>query len=300
MTLSGAQALLSGAPGGVSGVITSAGLKKGWAPETQREALTCTDVQSVNQCSRLLLLVFAWVPKSSELMDLEVKIRKITRAWWDETCWTYFSSDKKKTGKQLRWWTLARAWGGVYSVFILEGCRTDSRHGFWYCYFLRCLLRLFCRKTTVDFEKSQVLACFGKSREQEKHSASCSWLVLANWLPGCLVEDGRSGLQRALSNVLQRASGVSDVLSMLSYVVAAAQMEQQEDFPGQEKEHVPEGTFRSSGLKVGLTPQWVPSVGSGLCERLRKQRWRKLIGTPPNNKDQLKWRYSCSLASSSR
>ena len=61
--------------------------------------------------------------------------------------------------------------------------------------------------------------------------------------------DGKNELQ-ALSNVLQRASGVSDVLSMLGYVVA--QMEQREDFLG--KEGARQQRLGLKASDVGLTP----------------------------------------------
>ena len=75
---------------------------------------------------------------------------------------------------------------------------------------------------------------------------------LAQFLAGgsqVYLVDGKNELQ-ALSNVLQRASGVSDVLSMLGYVVA--QMEQREDFLG--KEGARQQRLGLKASEVGLTP----------------------------------------------
>ncbi len=76
------------------------------------------DVQSVNQCSRLLVGV---LPEVLELMGLEVKIERLLGLDEDEKLTELISlvSDKKKTGKPCKWWTW-REPGGVYSVFILR------------------------------------------------------------------------------------------------------------------------------------------------------------------------------------
>lgn len=66
----------------------------------------------------------------------------------------------------------------------------------------------------VDFEKSPGLGLFGKSGAGKTTTLLA---VLAQFLAGgsqVYLVDGKNELQ-ALSNVLQRASGVSDVLSML-------------------------------------------------------------------------------------
>ncbi len=84
---------------------------------------------------------------------------------------------------------------------------------------------------TVDFEKISGLGLFGKSGAG-KTTTLLSWLnswQVAPRFTWWTVE--QAGL---FPNVLQRASGVSDVHFMLGYVVA--QMEQREDFLG--KEHV--------------------------------------------------------------
>ncbi len=78
------------------------------------------------------------------------------------------------------------------------------------------LLFVYVKGLTVDFEKFQVLACFGKSGEQvrqQRFPFFPSSQFLAGGLPGLSV-DGKNEPQ-ALSNVLQRASGVSDVLLCL-------------------------------------------------------------------------------------
>ncbi len=153
------------------------------------------------------LLVFPWV--SPQVDGVRVKARRLPGLDEDEKHWTYFSSDKKKDwGKPLRWWTFG-LWepGGVYSGLYPWGCPSDKRRrDFSECISSRCLLKIVLQKTTVDFEKSQVLACL-VSQEQEHFFLFL--LFLAQFLAGgsqVYLVDSKTRLQ-ALSNVLTVPSG---------------------------------------------------------------------------------------------
>ncbi len=157
--------------GGVSGVITSAGVLKNWAPELREGSDTCFWACSpVNQCSRLLLLFLRSSPPGTD-GGLEVKM-KITRAWWRwETCWTYFSSDKKRLGK-LRVVDFWRAWGVIRSLSRGMSLLISSRRDF--CYFsavpFKIVLqeRLDCWFWTVSGLKHLT-----EVKTEEKLNASC-------------------------------------------------------------------------------------------------------------------------------
>ncbi len=99
---------------------------------------------------------------------------------------------------------------------------------------------------TVDFEKSPGLGLFGKSGAGK----TTTLLLLGSILVAPRFTWWTVRTSSGSSNVLQRASGVSDVLSMLGYVVA--QMEQREDSG---KEGACQGRLGSGlGLRWGLTP----------------------------------------------
>ena len=140
--------------------------------------------------------------------------------------------------------------GGVYSVFMLEDVASDKRLDVGSVISSTVPFKIVLQKgLTVDFEKSPGLGLFGKSGAG-KTTTLLSFL--AQFLAGgsqVYLVDGKNELQ-ALSNVLQRASGVSDVLSMLGYVVA--QMEQREDFLG--KEGARRGRLGLKASEVGLIP----------------------------------------------
>ena len=228
------------------------GVLNGWKLLKLREALTRAflDVQSVNPMLKTSLVGVPWIEILASDGVLEVKIERLPGLDEDEKLAELISVATRKDWEAFEVVDFWREPGGVYSVFILEDVGSDKRLDVGSVISSAVPFKIVLQKgLAVDFEKSPGLGLFGKSGSG-KTTTLLSFL--AQFLAGgsqVYLVDGKNELQ-ALSNVLQRASGVSDVLSMLGYVVA--QMEQREDFLGKE------GALRKRlGLKaseVGLTP----------------------------------------------
>lgn len=228
------------------------GLLKGWKMLKLREALTRAflDVQSVNPMLKTSLVGVPWIEILASDGVLEVKIERLPGLDEDEKLAELISVATRKDWEAFEVVDFWREPGGVYSVFVLEDVASDKRLDVTSVISSAVPFKIVLQKgLVVDFEKSPGLGLFGKSGAG-KTTTLLSFL--AQFLAGgsqVYLVDGKNELQ-ALSNVLQRASGVSDVLSMLGYVVA--QMEQREAFLGKE------GARRQRlGLKaseVGLTP----------------------------------------------
>lgn len=228
------------------------GVLKGWKLLKLREALTRAflDVQSVNPMLKTSLVGVPWIEIQGTDGVLEVKIERLPGLDEDEKLAELISVATRKDWEAFEVVDFWREPGGVYSVFILENVASDKRLDVTSVISSAVPFKIVLQKgLIVDFEKSPGLGLFGKSGAG-KTTTLLSFL--AQFLAGgsqVYLVDGKNELQ-ALSNVLQRASGVSDVLSMLGYVVA--QMEQREAFLGKE------GARRQRlGLKaseVGLTP----------------------------------------------
>lgn len=228
------------------------GVLNGWKLLKLREALTRAflDVQSVNPMLKTSLVGVPWIEILASDGVLEVKIERLPGLDEDEKLAELISVATRKDWEAFEVVDFWREPGGVYSVFILENVASDKRLDVTSVISSAVPFKIVLQKgLIVDFEKSPGLGLFGKSGAG-KTTTLLSFL--AQFLAGgsqVYLVDGKNELQ-ALSNVLQRASGVSDVLSMLGYVVA--QMEQREDFLGKE------GARRQRlGLKaseVGLTP----------------------------------------------
>lgn len=228
------------------------GVLKGWKLLKLREALTRAflDVQSVNPMLKTSLVGVPWIEIQGTDGVLEVKIERLPGLDEDEKLAELISVATRKDWEAFEVVDFWREPGGVYSVFVLEEVASDKRLDVTSVISSAVPFKIVLQKgLVVDFEKSPGLGLFGKSGAG-KTTTLLSFL--AQFLAGgsqVYLVDGKNELQ-ALSNVLQRASGVSDVLSMLGYVVA--QMEQREAFLGKE------GARRQRlGLKaseVGLTP----------------------------------------------
>lgn len=228
------------------------GVLNGWKLLKLREALTRAflDVQSVNPMLKTSLVGVPWIEILASDGVLEVKIERLPGLDEDEKLAELISVATRKDWEAFEVVDFWREPGGVYSVFILEDVASDKRLDVTSVISSAVPFKIVLQKgLVVDFEKSPGLGLFGKSGAG-KTTTLLSFL--AQFLAGgsqVYLVDGKNELQ-ALSNVLQRASGVSDVLSMLGYVVA--QMEQREAFLGKE------GARRQRlGLKaseVGLTP----------------------------------------------
>ena len=228
------------------------GVLNGWKLLKLREALTRAflDVQSVNPMLKTSLVGVPWIEILASDGVLEVKIERLPGLDEDEKLSELISVATRKDWEAFEVVDFWREPGGVYSVFILEDVGSDKRLDVTSVISSAVPFKIVLQKgLIVDFEKSPGLGLFGKSGAG-KTTTLISFL--AQFLAGgsqVYLVDGKNELQ-ALSNVLQRASGVSDVLSMLGYVVA--QMEQMEDFQGKEG-----GRQQRLGLKasdVGLTP----------------------------------------------
>lgn len=228
------------------------GVLNGWKLLKLREALTRAflDVQSVNPMLKTSLVGVPWIEILASDGVLEVKIERLPGLDEDEKLAELISVATRKDWEAFEVVDFWREPGGVYSVFVLEDVASDKRLDVTSVISSAVPFKIVLQKgLVVDFEKSPGLGLFGKSGAG-KTTTLLSFL--AQFLAGgsqVYLVDGKNELQ-ALSNVLQRASGVSDVLSMLGYVVA--QMEQREAFLGKE------GARRQRlGLKaseVGLTP----------------------------------------------
>lgn len=228
------------------------GVLKGWKLLKLREALTRAflDVQSVNPMLKTSLVGVPWVEVLGTDGGLEVKIERLPGLDEDEKLAELISVATRKDWEAFEVVDFWREPGGVYSVFMLEDVGSDKRLDVGSVISSTVPFKIVLQKgLIVDFEKSPGLGLFGKSGAGKTTTLLA---FLAQFLAGgsqVYLVDGKNELQ-ALSNVLQRASGVSDVLSMLGYVVA--QMEQREAFLGKE------GARRQRlGLKaseVGLTP----------------------------------------------
>lgn len=228
------------------------GVLNGWKLLKLREALTRAflDVQSVNPMLKTSLVGVPWIEILASDGVLEVKIERLPGLDEDEKLAELISVATRKDWEAFEVVDFWREPGGVYSVFILENVASDKRLDVTSVISSAVPFKIVLQKgLIVDFEKSPGLGLFGKSGAG-KTTTLLSFL--AQFLAGgsqVYLVDGKNELQ-ALSNVLQRASGVSDVLSMLGYVVA--QMEQREELLGRE------GALRKRlGLKaseVGLTP----------------------------------------------
>ena len=228
------------------------GVLKGWKLLKLREALTRAflDVQSVNPMLKTSLVGVPWVEVLGTDGGLAVKIERLPGLDEDEKLAELISVATRKDWEAFEVVDFWREPGGVYSVFILEDVASDKRLDVTSVISSTVPFKIVLQKgLTVDFEKSPGLGLFGKSGAG-KTTTLLSFL--AQFLAGgsqVYLVDGKNELQ-ALSNVLQRASGVSDVLSMLGYVVA--QMEQREDFLG--KEGARQGRLGLKASEVGLIP----------------------------------------------
>lgn len=228
------------------------GVLNGWKLLKLREALTRAflDVQSVNPMLKTSLVGVPWVEVLGTDGVLEVKIERLPGLDEDEKLAELISVATRKDWEAFEVVDFWREPGGVYSVFILENVASDKRLDVTSVISSAVPFKIVLQKgLIVDFEKSPGLGLFGKSGAG-KTTTLLSFL--AQFLAGgsqVYLVDGKNELQ-ALSNVLQRASGVSDVLSMLGYVVA--QMEQREDFLG--KEGARQQRLGLKASDVGLTP----------------------------------------------
>lgn len=228
------------------------GVLNGWKLLKLREALTRAflDVQSVNPMLKTSLVGVPWIEILASDGVLEVKIERLPGLDEDERLAELISVATRKDWEAFEVVDFWREPGGVYSVFILEDVASDKRLDVTSVISSAVPFKIVLQKgLVVDFEKSPGLGLFGKSGAG-KTTTLLSFL--AQFLAGgsqVYLVDGKNELQ-ALSNVLQRASGVSDVLSMLGYVVA--QMEQREDFLG--KEGARQQRLGLKASDVGLTP----------------------------------------------
>ena len=228
------------------------GVLKGWKLLKLREALTRAflDVQSVNPMLKTSLVGVPWIETVATDGGLEVRIERLPGLDEDEKLAELISVATRKDWEAFEVVDFWREPGGVYSVFILEDVASDKRLDVTSVISSAVPFKIVLQKgLVVDFEKSPGLGLFGKSGAG-KTTTLLSFL--AQFLAGgsqVYLVDGKNELQ-ALSNVLQRASGVSDVLSMLGYVVA--QMEQREDFLG--KEGARQQRLGLKASEVGLTP----------------------------------------------
>lgn len=228
------------------------GVLKGWKLLKLREALTRAflDVQSVNPMLKTSLVGVPWIETVATDGGLEVRIERLPGLDEDEKLAELISVATRKDWEAFEVVDFWREPGGVYSVFMLEDVASDKRLDVGSVISSTVPFKIVLQKgLTVDFEKSPGLGLFGKSGAG-KTTTLLSFL--AQFLAGgsqVYLVDGKNELQ-ALSNVLQRASGVSDVLSMLGYVVA--QMEQREDFLG--KEGARQGRLGLKASEVGLVP----------------------------------------------
>lgn len=228
------------------------GVLNGWKLLKLREALTRAflDVQSVNPMLKTSLVGVPWIEILESDGVLEVKIERLPGLDEDEKLAELISVATRKDWEAFEVVDFWREPGGVYSVFILEDVASDKRLDVTSVISSAVPFKIVLQKgLIVDFEKSPGLGLFGKSGAGK---TTTLLFFLAQFLAGgsqVYLVDGKNELQ-ALSNVLQRASGVSDVLSMLGYVVA--QMEQREDFLG--KEGARQQRLGLKASEVGLTP----------------------------------------------
>lgn len=228
------------------------GVLNGWKLLKLREALTRAflDVQSVNPMLKTSLVGVPWIEIQGTDEVLEVKIERLPGLDEDEKLAELISVATRKDWEAFEVVDFWREPGGVYSVFVLEDVGSDKRLDVGSVISSAVPFKIVLQKgLTVDFEKSPGLGLFGKSGAGKTTTLLA---FLAQFLAGgsqVYLVDGKNELQ-ALSNVLQRASGVSDVLSMLGYVVA--QMEQREAFLG--KEGARQQRLGLKASDVGLTP----------------------------------------------
>ena len=228
------------------------GVLKAWKLLKLREALTRAflDVQSVNPMLKTSLVGVPWIEIQGTDGGLEVKIERLPGLDEDEKLAELISVATRKDWEAFEVVDFWREPGGVYSVFVLEDVASDKRLDVTSVISSAVPFKIVLQKgLIVDFEKSPGLGLFGKSGAGKTTTLLA---FLAQFLAGgsqVYLVDGKNELQ-ALSNVLQRASGVSDVLSMLGYVVA--QMEQREDFLG--KEGARQQRLGLKASEVGLTP----------------------------------------------
>ena len=228
------------------------GVLNGWKLLKLREALTRAflDVQSVNPMLKTSLVGVPWIEILASDGVLEVKIERLPGLDEDEKLAELISVATRKDWEAFEVVDFWREPGGVYSVFVLEDVASDKRLDVTSVISSAVPFKIVLQKgLIVDFEKSPGLGLFGKSGAGK---TTTLLTFLAQFLAGgsqVYLVDGKNELQ-ALSNVLQRASGVSDVLSMLGYVVA--QMEQREDFLG--KEGARQQRLGLKASEVGLTP----------------------------------------------
>ena len=228
------------------------GVLNGWKLLKLREALTRAflDVQSVNPMLKTSLVGVPWIEILASDGVLQVKIERLPGLDEDEKLAELISVATRKDWEAFEVVDFWREPGGVYSVFLLEDVGSDKRLDVTSVISSAVPFKIVLQKgLVVDFEKSPGLGLFGKSGAGKTTTLLAS---LAQFLAGgsqVYLVDGKNELQ-ALSNVLQRASGVSDVLSMLGYVVA--QMEQREDFLG--KEGARQQRLGLKASEVGLTP----------------------------------------------
>ena len=248
------------------------GLLNGWKLLKLREALTRAflDVQSVNPMLKTSLVGVPWIEILASDGVLEVKIERLPGLDEDEKLAELISVATRKDWEAFEVVDFWREPGGVYSVFILEDVASDKRLDVTSVISSAVPFKIVLQKgLIVDFEKSPGLGLFGKSGAGKTTTLLA---FLAQFLAGgsqVYLVDGKNELQ-ALSNVLQRASGVSDVLSMLGYVVA--QMEQREAFLG--KEGARQQRLGLKASDVGLTPLVVAidELGALVASALAKEK----------------------------
>ena len=207
-------------------------------------------MQSVNPMLKTTLVGVPWIELLARDGVLEVRIERLPGLDEDEKLAELISVATRKDWEAFEVVDYWREPGGVYSIFVLEDVASDKRLDVTSVISSAVPFKIVLQKgLVVDFEKSPGLGLFGKSGAGKTTTLLA---FLAQFLAGgsqVYLVDGKNELQ-ALSNVLQRASGVSDVLSMLGYVVA--QMEQREAFLG--KEGARQQRLGLKASDVGLTP----------------------------------------------
>ncbi len=175
------------------------GMGLSWRFGVLKELLKRETLTSVNQCSRLLLLVFL----GSRSPQWGLEIERLQGLMKMRNLLNLFGSDKKELRKPLKvmdFWR--RAWGpfirSLSRISLLISAERD-----FHLFPLRCLLRLFLQKNAVDLVSRSWLLVV---QEQEK---TTTLAFLAQFLAGgsrVHLVDGRTKLQ-----ALRLASKVSDV-----------------------------------------------------------------------------------------
>ncbi len=257
-----------------------------------REALTCfLDVQSVNQCSRLLLLVFLgskslrdwWGVKSKWKLQGLMKMRN---------CWTGSVATRKDwEAAEVKVDFLAETWNCLFGLYPYEDVASDKRLERDFCYFL-CGAFLDCSAEGLILirEKSQVLACLSKSGAEKQQRFLLSWLeFLAGGSRFTWWTESRERASEC-SNVPQRASGLWHPFYH-SWHVCGSNGATRDSWARRARQ----GRL---GLKASNWDllRWVIAIdelrGLWLLREQEKQSWSALLTQITLRS--LKWRYSCS------